>query len=484
MKNLSKGNVLIPAVFMLFLFSCQQKPVETVTIYPDQVLSDVSHQPVGINLDYFMDGGRYEHPSRSLSDALKAMGVKYLRYPGGDKSDLNLFSVPPYDRARPTLARTGKGAVDDHAGILKDYRDFKFDVLDFDEFIALCREVDAEPVVVVPADSYLKHYPPGCTFTGRGDLLKHAVEWVRYANIKKKYGVKYWMIGNESWHNNNENSTPEIYANDVLDFAKAMKDVDPSILIIPNGNSVEDFRILIKTAGDYIDFLCLSNYPVYKYRAGYLTYRDTLQDLTGPADRALKAIELEATDSRKKKLKLIISEYGPFDWGNDWPHINDMGHNLANFEMSGEQLIRPEIAFSCFWNTRWINNDTLENSVFDALDKENRFNANGYGLSIWGNYLGKEMIRTTSSLHLRSFASYSPESGQLFVYLINKSDSSKTIRLDIKNHNVISMVQAWQLFAKNPDDCDPVWQNIPAQNPARDFQIKGTSITVIEYKTD
>ena len=431
-----------------------------------------------------MDGGRYEHPSRSLSDALKAMGVKYLRYPGGDKSDLNLFSIPPYDSAKPTLARTGKGAVDDYVGILKDYREFKFDVLDFDEFIALCREVNAEPVVVVPADSYLKHYPPECTFTGREALLNHAVEWVKYSNIKKKYDVKYWMIGNECWHNNNENSSTEIYAHDVLDFAKAMKAVDQSISIIPNGNSVEDFRILIRTAGDYIDYLCLSNYPVYKYRAGYLTYRDTLQDLTGPVDRALKAIELENTGNRIQRLKLIISEYGPFDWANNWPHINDMGHNLANFEMTGEQLNRTEIEFSCFWNTRWIDNDTLENSVFDALDKDNRFNANGYGLSIWGNYLAKEMILTTSSRHVRSFASYSPEKGQLFVYLINKGDSSKMIRLYIKNHKIISMVQAWQLYAANPDDCDPVWKNIPAQDPGKDLRIRSTSITVIEYKIE
>ncbi|HEY6082131.1 MAG TPA: hypothetical protein VIU45_01660, partial [Chitinophagaceae bacterium] len=195
----------------------------------DSVVTDVSRHPIGINLDYFMDGGRYPHPQHSVEDALKAMGVRYLRYPGGEKSDLNLFSVPPYDKSQPTLARTGKGAVDDYTEILKDYKSFKYDVLDFDEYMALCRQLHAVPVVVVPADCYLKKYPPGCTWTSRADLLRNAVEWVRYANIKKKYGVKYWMIGNESWNGNNENSTPEIYAQDVLDFAKAMKAVDPSI---------------------------------------------------------------------------------------------------------------------------------------------------------------------------------------------------------------------------------------------------------------
>jgi alpha-L-arabinofuranosidase len=367
----------------------------TVVVYPDTVLNDVSRHPIGINLDYFMDGGRYPNAKRNTTAALKAMGVKYLRYPGGDKSDLNLFSVPPYDRARPTLARTGKGAVDDYEHILKDYKDFKYDVLDFDEYMVMCRKLHAEPVVVVPADSYLKKYPPGCTWTGREALIKNAAEWVRYANMKKKLGIKYWMIGNECWNPNNPNSTAVIYAQDVVDFAKAMKAVDSSIYIIPNGNTAAYFGTVIKIAGDYIDYLCLSNYPVYDYKAGYATYRDTLQDLMEPVRRALTAIRDYATPEQKRKIKVIVAEYGPFDWANTWPNINDMGHNMVNFEMTGDQLQQPEIEFSCFWNTRWINNDSLDHEVWDALDKNGNFNANGYGLMIWGKYLGDKMVRTT-----------------------------------------------------------------------------------------
>ena len=44
--------------------------------------------------------------------------------------------------------------------------------------------------------------------------------------------------------------------------------------------------------------------------------------------------------------------------------------------------------FSCFWNTRWITNDSVEHSAYDALDRDGNFNANGMGLMIWGNYLG------------------------------------------------------------------------------------------------
>ena len=464
---------------------CQQKDRATViNIYPDSVLADVSHHPVGINVDYFMDDDNYLKPARRTADALKDMGVRYIRYPGGNKSDLYLFSVSPWEKSIPTLSRTGKGAVEDYYRILKDYRGYKNDVLDFDEFIAMCREVGAEPVVTVAADEYLAAYPEGCTWTDREGLIRNAVEWVRYSNIKKDYGVRYWMIGNECYHRNNPNSTAEIYARDVLDFSKAMKAIDPSISIIPNGNSVSFFKEILTTAAGHIDYLCVSNYPVWQYDAGYYSYRDTLQDLMGPVKRALTAIDSFAAPGDKEKLKVIASEFGPFDWSYIWPMVNDMGHTLCNFEMAGEQLINPRVEFSCYWNTRWINNDSLENHIDDALDKNGNFNAVGYGMAIWGNFLGDLMVRTTSTLHLRTFASFVPETKRLYVYLMNMIEEPQTVSLRLENNEIGSVLQAWELFGNGPDDVNPVWQQTDRFVDADDFTVKGTSITVIEFKLE
>src|SRR5207253_7617911 len=143
--------------------------------------------------------------------------------------------------------------------------------------------------------------------------------------------------------------------------------------------------------------ICLSNYPVFNYARQYYTYRDTLQNLMGPIQTALRAVDKYASESDKKKLKVMVSEYGPFDWAGTWPYINNMGYNLVNFEMIGDQLLEPRVDFSCFWNTRWITNDSASNSVFDALDRNGNFNANGYGMAIWGNFLGDKMVKTTSS---------------------------------------------------------------------------------------
>ncbi|MBE3085978.1 MAG: hypothetical protein IMZ64_07155 [Bacteroidetes bacterium] len=478
--------LILPVFFfsMALFYSCREREAAvSIMVYPDSVLNDVSNHPVGINVDYFMDDDKYLKPSRRTADALKAMEVRYLRYPGGNKSDLYLFSVPPYEKSQPTLARTGKGAVG-YDRVVKDNREYKFDVLDFDEFIQMCREINAEPLVVVAADEYLVNYPEGCTRTNREGLIKNAVEWVRYANIKKGYNVKYWMIGNECWHDNNENSSAEIYAKDVVDFSIAMKAIDPSIYIIPNGNSVEFFKDVLTIAAGHIDYLCLSNYPVLNYTAGYVSYRDTLKDLMGPVKRALTAIDKYATKEDKGKLKLLVVEYGPFDWAYKWPMINDMGHNLCNFEMTGEQLKVPEIEFSCFWNTRWIDNDSIENSVFDALDKNGNFNANGLGLMIWGNYLGEKMVSTTGTIHIRSFASYSPDENSLYVYLLNKNQAPVPITLLVDGYVIDKVEACGQLTGDGPDDVDPVWNDHVSlmKSDQRNLELPGTSISVLKLK--
>ena len=63
-----------------------------------------------------------------------------------------------------------------------------------------------------------------------------AADWVRYSNITKGYGFKYWEVGNENygtWENdiNNRPHDPQTYATRFRDFYTQMKAVDPTIRI-------------------------------------------------------------------------------------------------------------------------------------------------------------------------------------------------------------------------------------------------------------
>ena len=86
-----KKNLLITATLVLSLFtSCAHKMGDAIaiTVYTDSIVSDISNHPVGINLNFIMDGGRFPKAKKNVTEAVKELGTKYLRYPGGEKSDL------------------------------------------------------------------------------------------------------------------------------------------------------------------------------------------------------------------------------------------------------------------------------------------------------------------------------------------------------------------------------------------------------------
>ena len=478
---MDKLKVLLWAVLagLLACPGCLKTNEETnlIQVSPDSVLNDVSNHPVGMNLNFLMDGGRFPEPERSVTEAMRDMGVRYLRYPGGEKSDLYLFSQPPWEEAGPVLARTA--GLGDYPGMFTEDYKFRWDPLDFDEYMELCLSIGAEPVVVVAADNYLLDAGEGEILSTREELLRHAVEFVRYANIKKGYGVRYWLIGNESWNPNNVNSTVDIYAHDVIDFSQAMKAVDPSILVIANGDSDEFIGTVIRVAGDHIDGLCWSNYGVWNFHHGYKTYRDTEQILIGPTLTALDAVKRHASREQLDKWKLIVAEYGPIDWINLWPDVTDMGHAIVTFDMAGQLLLQSQVDFSCFWNTRWIGNESDPGADHDALDKDGNFYPTGYAIMIWGKFLGKQMVATASSGFIRSWASFDPETEILFVYLINKRDQPEKIQLVAEGYDIESISQAWEYFGTGPEDRFPVWQRKKIRGKKGFVYLKGLSITVV-----
>jgi alpha-L-arabinofuranosidase len=83
---------------------------DLVTVDTFSVVADVKRKPIGINVNFLLDDDANRTSAlQSLAQALRMAGVKYLRYPGGEKSDGYLWSVPPYTSSIPTLARWAAG---------------------------------------------------------------------------------------------------------------------------------------------------------------------------------------------------------------------------------------------------------------------------------------------------------------------------------------------------------------------------------------
>ncbi|WP_433287922.1 cellulose binding domain-containing protein [Micromonospora sp. CA-244673] len=184
--------------------------------------------------------------STETSDLLRAAGVKMLRYPGGSYADIYHWRT-----------HTGPGG-------------YVAPNTDFDTFMAATRRVGAEPMIIA-------NYGTGTP--------AEAAEWVRYANVTKGYGARWWTVGNENYGNGHYGSAWEAddhpdksatqYARLVVEYADAMKAVDPGIkvgavLTMP-GNWPDGLtagadpgpwnQTVLSLAGPKIDFVDVHWYP-------------------------------------------------------------------------------------------------------------------------------------------------------------------------------------------------------------------------------
>ena len=484
------------ALVATLVFPSTVRAQDIVNVDVRTAIADVSRRPIGINVNFLVDDdANRKEAMATLADALKRAGVKYLRYPGGEKSDGYLWSIPPFARSVPTLARWATGDWPDNGEwpsydrslVQPDGRTFLTDPLDFDEFMAVCRAIDCVPTVVVCYDSMYKGAQPGGVAPSRAQLLETAREWVRYANVTRGYGVRYWEIGNETWQAHyNGGATAADYANDLVEFSRVMKAVDPTIQIGANGESEEWWRTVLPIAAGAVDFLAIHNYPAYEW-GSYTHYRDTDVRLDHALDAARHAIANFAPPEHRSRLRIAVTETGPADWSGAWPHRNDLGHALVLFEILGKHLADPQVEFTQLWNTRWTNNETVAiPSLFDALDRRNDLQATGRVLAIWGEFLKPQFVASTSTAMIRTFATASPTAGTLTVFLINKDTQARDVIVRTDGLTSSTSLRKWVFRGTGPDDVHPEWED-RGTGVIADGQVTATldpvSITVLDLST-
>ena len=190
-----------------------------------------------------------------VQNLLQQAGVNMLRYPGGSYGDIYHWQ----DNTAPG-GYVAPGT-------------------DFDSFMGTVKKIGAQPILIA-------NYGSGTS--------QEAADWVRYANMTKGYGVKYWEIGNEIYGNgyygngwetdNHASKSPATYAQNVIQYASAMKAVDPSIKIgavvtlpgnwpdsvVGSGDDGDWNKIVLSAAGSAIDFVIVHWYPSPASPAGML----------------------------------------------------------------------------------------------------------------------------------------------------------------------------------------------------------------------
>ena len=218
-----------------------------VTVHAQSPLRSIPGTAFGINTAVW-DSNLLDPTLPSL---LHQAGTTMLRFPGGSTADT-------YHWKTNTMTPGQGGYADPHNT--------------FDAFMHVAQQTDAQPMLTV-------NYGSNAAGTAGGDP-QEAADWVRYANMTKHYGVRYWEIGNEVYGDGAYGSHweldlhkakgPAAYAQNALTFIHAMKQADPTIQVgvvltapgrWPDGLHPDWNRTVLSTACKAINFVDVHWYP-------------------------------------------------------------------------------------------------------------------------------------------------------------------------------------------------------------------------------
>jgi alpha-N-arabinofuranosidase len=215
-----------------------------------------------------LPAGHFHGMRADVVDLLKEIGTPMLRWPGGNFAGYYRWrdGLLPVDRRA-----AAEGALDTlpHTG------GFDTHEIGTDEFIALCRAIGAEPFLTI-----------NMSLEGPAE----AAAWVEYCNgpadstwgrrraergHPEPYGVRYWTLGNEMGYGHMKgDNTASGYTKAAADCARAMKAVDPSLILVGSTGWAKKWYEDVLALDEVFDHISLH------------TYHPLIRDYTGDTGRA------------------------------------------------------------------------------------------------------------------------------------------------------------------------------------------------------
>lgn len=233
------------------------RPEVSVTV-TEQETAQVPADAVGVNTPFWDKNFTRRDTPRLIREA----GITTLSFDAGGPGDLYHFANGGWLSPDPYGPYNGV----DGAAYQDDTPQFSFD-----RFARTARAAGAGMLVHVnygtgPTDTR-EH--PGTDADPKPGDPQEAADWVRYANVTRGYHVRDWVVGEETYLNGwnkppgptapggparepdaHPDKSAQAYARNSIEYAKAMKAVDPQIRI-----GVELFPYDPAKAGEGIDLM-------------------------------------------------------------------------------------------------------------------------------------------------------------------------------------------------------------------------------------
>lgn len=293
-----------------------------------------------------------------------------------------------------------------------------------DEFIAMCRIVGAEPLMVINIGNH-------DSAEKRPEYIQEALDWIEYCNgpaysnwgsvraangHPEPYNVKYWEISNETWFMGAAG-----YSQAVQEFVPPMRAKDPNIKIAVCGSGGFNQswnQTMINNCASIIDYISIHHYEspdAYQYGPTNMeAYIDELGDIIAA--------------SANPNIKVDMSEWNA--QSTDWRTGLYAGGLLNAFEKNGDvfEIGGPALFLRHLSATDWDN-------AFINFDHTGWFPAPNYVvMKLWRDNYAKYRIAMTGSLGgLNAVATKSADANQIYFKVVNPTDQDIPVKLVISD---------------------------------------------------
>jgi alpha-N-arabinofuranosidase len=304
--------------------------------------------------------------------------------------------------------------------------DLDINSLGTDEFIALCRKVGAEPLIVVNIGT-----PQWNADAETHDFLQDVLDWIEYCNgpagsgskwgkvraangHPEPYNVKYWEIDNETWGMGVDN-----YIAAVKKFAPAMRRADRSIRLAACGSggfNLDWNRRVIEDCAELIDYLSIHHYEnPDRFAEGPYNY-----------ERFIRQTGEIIAGSKNPELKIYCSEWNA--QSTDWRTGLYAGGLLNAFERCGDvfEIGGPALFLRHISATAWDN-------AFINFDQCSWFPAPNYVvMQLWRQHYAPHRIELEGDdAGLNSVATKSQDGRTVYLKCVNPKSSPAEVMLSV-----------------------------------------------------
>ncbi|MCX6873934.1 MAG: carbohydrate binding domain-containing protein [Verrucomicrobia bacterium] len=385
--------------------------------------------PVWIGAVSMMPADNFHGMRRDVVDLLKSLKPGNLRWPGGCFAEY-------YDWRQGLLPVDQRPPIGPHrwVGLLPDSDGYDNHEIGTDEYMALCRELDAAPMITTrfsegsPAEAGAwVEYCNGTTTTRWGKLRAER-------GHPEPYGVKYWYVGNEltgmSLLHGEARTNPKVLAPLCRAHVEAMKKADPSIeLNVGLPGDATWLEPLFAETGTKLEMAQIGFY--------FNDWDRTMADVVkAPAQTILPQL---------KSLRQLLDRLAPagkrlgiayYEWNVLWDRSGDVLGGVFAAEMLNLFCREQEslgLALASYFQP--VTEGAIKVKPFTS-----ELEPDGQVFALYAPHQGNRLLKTpamAAAADLDLCASLTPDGKDIYVTVVNRNTTGeRTLELSLRNFGV------------------------------------------------